>query len=396
MMVVLATSMTVTAEDWPGWRGPNRDGESPSTGLMTEWPADGPPQVWSVDGLGLGYSQPAIVDGKLYISGVIGSDLVVFCFNDADGSKVWEKKVGPGWDNEKRYPGARSTPMIDGDKLYIMSGPGVVYCLKTSDGSEIWSIDVTKDYKGKMPKWAFSESILIVGDKAIFTPGDAGGMVAVNKATGEKLWQTDKIDPAHYCAAIYVEHNGVPLIIQGLEKSIIGVNADSGEVLWTNRALPKNIANCPSPDYQDGYVFWSVGYGKGGVCLKLDDKAMAEEAWTTRDMVSQHGGYVILDNFIYGNHNQGWSCLDLKTGETQWREKGIGKGSIAYADGMLYLYDEKKGICGLAPATPEGLTIKSQFSVKGEGFSWANPVIINKRLYLRYNEFLYCFDVAAK
>ena len=146
------------------------------------------------------------------------------------------------------------------------------------------------------------------------------------------------------------------------------------------------------------YVFWANGYGKGGICLKLTvrgENVTAEEAWKTSDMVCHHGGYIIQDGYIYGNGGNGWSCIDVKTGETKWRERGVGKGSCCWADDMLYLFSEKDGHAGLATCSPDGLEMRGPFSVEGEGYSWAYPVVIGGRLYLRYDTHLYCFDVRA-
>ncbi|MHC4496534.1 MAG: hypothetical protein ACYSYM_12015, partial [Planctomycetota bacterium] len=161
----------------------------------------------------------------------------------------------------------------------------------------------------------------------------------------------------------------------------------------------KNVANCPDPVYSDGHVFWANGYGKGGICLKLSSagsKVSAEEAWTTKDMVCHHGGYIVHEGHIYGNHSGGWSCLNLKTGEVKWTEKAVGKGSLCFADGMLYLFGERGGKAALATCSPEGLVVKGNVTVEGSGPSWAHPVVIGGRLYLRYADNLYCFDVKAK
>jgi len=143
-------------------------------------------------------------------------------------------------------------------------------------------------------------------------------------------------------------------------------------------------------------VFWSVGYGKGSVCVKLSvsgTRVSAAKAWENRDMVNHHGGFVILDGYIYGNHSGGWTCLDLKTGRKQWYERGVGKGSMCYADGMLYTFGERGGKAGLAAASPKSFALAGTVSVSGRGPSWAHPVVTGGRLYLRYDDNLYCFDV---
>jgi outer membrane protein assembly factor BamB len=174
------------------------------------------------------------------------------------------------------------------------------------------------------------------------------------------------------------------------------VNAKNGSLLWSNPFAADNTANCPTPAYSDGHVFWANGYGKGGVCMKLGRGGAASEAWTTRDMVCHHGGYVIHEGHIYGNNEGGWACLDLKSGEKKWGERAVGKGSLCWADGMLYLFSESNGQGALATCSPDGLKITGRVQVRGTGPSWAHPVVVGGRLYLRYDTNLYCFDVAGK
>jgi outer membrane protein assembly factor BamB len=166
-------------------------------------------------------------------------------------------------------------------------------------------------------------------------------------------------------------------------------------VLWTNRFSAGNTANCPTPAYSDGYVFWANGYNKGGICLKLGANGQASEAWTTADMNCHHGGYVIHNGYVYGNNGNGFACLDLKTGEKKWQERAVGKGSLCWADDMLYLFSER-GQAALATCSPDRLEMKGEVRVEGEGPSWAHPVVIGGRLYLRYDTNLYAYDVKAK
>jgi len=185
------------------------------------------------------------------------------------------------------------------------------------------------------------------------------------------------------------------MIITGTSKGLVAVNSNNGAFLWGNDFAAGNTANCPTPAYADGYVFWSDGYGKGGVCVKLLPGGKAQEAYRTRDMESHHGGYIIHEGYVYGNHGGGWSCLELKTGKKMWNERGVGKGSLCWADGMLYLFAENGGQAALATCTPEGMQIKGRVKVEGKGPSWAHPVVIGGRLYLRYDTTLYCFNVKA-
>jgi len=378
---------------WPAWRGPNRDGKSPDTGLLKSWPADGPKRLWHVRDIGSGYSSVSTAGGIVYVTGHKRGRLILTAIAD-DGKVKWSKDIGRGFTGS--HAGARSTPTCDGSNLYIESGIGVVGCYDRSTGREKWTRKLS-EFGGRVPTWGFSESVLIVGDLAVVTPGGTNFMAALDKKTGRTVWRSGRYGGVQYSSPIYVEHAGVPMVINGGHQGLAGVHAKTGKAIWSQDFAGGNTANCPTPAYADGYVFWSVGYGKGGICVKLTgsgSRIKAQTAWTTRDMVCHHGGYVILDGHIYGNHSSGWTCLDLPTGRKKWYDRGVGKGSLCYADGMLYLFSERRGKAGLAAVSTKGLDLAGTFSVSGSGPSWAHPVVVGGRLYLRYDDNLYCYDVA--
>ena len=380
--------------EWPGWRGINRDGKSPDTGLLKEWPKEGPKLLWKATDIGVGFSSVAVTGGKVYITGDRNRKLVLSTF-DLDGKLQATTEVGPGAGGPD---GSRSTPVIDGANLYLITGGGLIACLDAKTGEKKWTHEM-KEFGGSRPGWSYAESVLILGNLAIVTPGGKNCVVALNKTTGQNVWASRGFDaPAHYGSCVPFTFQGVPVIAAGTGGGIVGVDARTGVALWSNPFAAGNTANCPSPAYADGYVFWANGYGKGGICLKLQaagGKLAAAEAWTTHDMDCHHGGYIIDNGYIYGNAGGGWACLDLKTGTRKWQAQGVGKGSLTWADGMLYLFGEGGGKAGLATCAPEGMQMKGQFTVKGSGPSWAHPVVIGGRLYLRYDTNLYCFDVKA-
>jgi len=381
------------ATGWPQWRGPNRDGKSPDKGLLKSWPDGGPKRLWHVTGIGTGFSSVSLGGGMIYISGHKDRKLQVTAI-DMAGKVKWTKGVTPATGRGPK--GSRATPTYDNGNLYLEAGTGVVGCYDAKSGAEKWTRKFS-EFGGRAPGWAFSESVLIVGKLAVVSPGGDSFMVALNKTTGKTVWKSGRYGSAHYSSPIYVMHGKIPMIINGGRNGLIGVNARTGKILWTKDFATGNTANCPTPVYSDGYVFWSVGYGRGGICVKLSPSGTrATEAWKTRDMVCHHGGFVILDGYIYGNHSGGWACLELKSGEEQWYERGVGKGSLCYADGMLYLFGENGGKAGLAEISPKGMKMVGKVTVRGSGPSWAHPVVVGGRLYLRYADNLYCFDVKAK
>ncbi|MCX7825757.1 MAG: PQQ-like beta-propeller repeat protein [Verrucomicrobiae bacterium] len=378
--------------EWPCFRGPNHDGKSPDRGLLKEWPAEGPKLLWKVETIGKGFSSPAFSGGSIYITGEQGDKLTLFAL-DMDGKQKWKADAGGIC---KNVPGARASPTVDGGNIYLLAGDGLMGCYDAKTGTRKWTHRATA-LGGSPGGWGYAESVLIHGKLAIFKPGGQGCIVAFDKISGQKVWSSKGFSAGpEYGSCLPFTFGDVPMIATGTREGLVCVNATTGELLWQNPFAARNTANCPTPAYSDGHVFWANGYGKGGICMKLSADGKAEEAWTTQDMVCHHGGYVIVDGYIYGNHNNGWSCLDLKTGAKKWFEQAVGKGSLCWADGMLYLFGEKGGQAALATCSPDGLEVKGRVQVAGSGPSWAHPVVIGGRLYLRYDTNLYCYDVKAK
>jgi outer membrane protein assembly factor BamB len=261
-----------------------------------------------------------------------------------------------------------------------------------------WEKNLKSDFNGKSSEWGYSESPLVMGEKLIVTPGGGSCLVALNKKTGEKIWASSGLnDQADHASGIAVEVEKRPVIIQSLAGGMVGIDAADGKFLWRCKRAVGGAA-CATPVHADGFAFAATGYNNGGACVKLaveDGKVTAKQLWDTKEMVCHHGGYVIHEGHIYGNHNNGWSCLDLKTGEKKWFEKGVGKGSICYADGMLYTLGEN-GRMGLVEATPTGFVSKGEFKLRPKNHAWANPVVSGGRLYLRLDATLYCYDVRAE
>ena len=380
------------AADWPCFRGPNHDGKSSDQGLLTEWPAGGPEKLWQVDGLGKGFSSVAVCGKSIYITGEQGGALTLFAF-DLDGRPLWKADAGGIC---KNVDGARASPTVDDQRVYLLSGDGQLGCFNARDGSRVWK-RTASEFGGRPGGWGYAESVLIQGKNAIFKPGGAKCIVALDKDSGREVWTSSGFSAGpEYGCCLPVNHAGPAMIVTGTHDGLVSVNAANGELLWQNEFCAGNTANCPTPAYSDGYVFWANGYGKGGVCVKLESGGKAREAWTTRDMICHHGGYVIHEGHIYGNHEGGYACLDLKSGDKKWFERAVGKGSLCWADNMLYLFSESGGQAALATCSPQGLVIKGRVKVEGSGPSWAHPVVTGGRLYLRYDDHLYCFNLRSR
>lgn len=375
--------------EWPQWLGPNHDGKSTETGLLKEWPAGGLKPLWEGK-LGAGYGTPVIAGGEIYATGDDLGKFYVYAL-DMDGQP--KGKIAHGFAYTNDHAGARGSPTIDGGLLYILGPLGLLGCYDAKTLELKWKHEML-EYGGSPGHWGYAESPLIYGDLLIFKAGGKNCIIALDKKTGKGVWSSTGFAAGpEYGSCIPVSFGGVDMIVTGTKEGLIAVNAKTGALLWMDRFSAGNTANCPTPAYSDGYVFWANGYGKGGICMKLQPGGKATEAWTNRELVNHHGGYIIDNGYIYGNSEKECVCLDLKTGQKKWWDKAVGKGSIAWADGMLYLYSEKNGNAALATCSPDGFKITGKLQVGGTGPSWPHPVIAGGKLYLRYDTHLYCFDV---
>lgn len=399
LLMVLVAVSAANAADWSQFRGPGRDGISPETGLMKQWPQDGPKELWSYDGLGTGYSSVSVADGLVYTTGLTDDQGYLFAF-DLQGNLKYKVNYGPEWTKASNYPSARTTPTIDGDRLYLMSGLGRLACYNAKTGKSLWHVDTLEKFKGRNITWGIAESPLIDGEKVICTPGGQDAtMVALDKMTGETIWTTKGLSQASaYCSPILVERGGTRLILTMVEKAIIGVDADSGKVYWT---VPHEVSydiQAVSPAYKDGLMYVTNGYGHGSHGFQLSpDGTSIEKKWSEKSLDVHHGGVVLVESNIHGARSNGtWISLDLTTGKVNFTDKLVGKGSVIYADGMLYGYGEK-GQVGLIRIKPDGYELVSSFKVsRGSKEHWAHPAVSDGRLFIRHGEVLMCYDIKAQ
>ncbi|HWC76290.1 MAG TPA: PQQ-binding-like beta-propeller repeat protein, partial [Blastocatellia bacterium] len=350
--------------DWPQWQGPQRTGLSTETGLLKEWPASGPSAVWKVTNLGDGYGSVAIKGDRIFVQGTRGSESVVFALNRADGKAVWTTMLGPRLEQD-RGRGPRGTPTIDADRLYALSENGDLSCLKLSDGSAIWRRNILKDFGGRNPKWLISESPLVDRGNLIVTPGGEGAsIVALDKMTGKTVWTTKELsDGAGYSSCQVADIGGVRTIIGFTDSAGVGVRASDGKLMWRYEQVANRTANITTPIIHDNKVFYTSAYGTGAALLGLKTQGgevKADEIYFSRDMQNHHGGVILLNGYIYGFSNAILTCIEFATGKVVWRDRSVGKGTLTYADGRLYLLSENN-VVGLADASPTGYKERGRF-----------------------------------
>lgn len=404
--LTLGLTLGARAADWPQWRGPQRDGLSAETGLLKKWPAGGPKLLWQQKDIGEGYSTPAIVGDRIYLMGNRGmEDEFVACLAVGDGRELWTTRVGEVGENRgPQYPGARSTPTIDGELLYALGSDGDLVCLETASGKLRWQKNLREDFGGQPGNWAYAESPLVDGEIVLCTPGGKEAtLVALDKKSGDTIWKTaiDQGDQAAYASAAIARLDGKKEYVQFLQKGVVGVDAQTGKFLWRyERTAQGSPANIPSPVVLDDLIYTSTGRGGAGlVKLSADGEGVkAEQVYYQGKLPTSIGGAVVVDGLLYGTTGQGLVCADFATGEIKWQDRSIGAAALCYADGRLYLHGEN-GEAALVLATPEKYQELGRFTPpdqpdrSGRTKAWAYPVVSNGRLYLRDQGFLWSYDV---
>jgi outer membrane protein assembly factor BamB len=397
------------AADWPQWRGPQRDGTSRETGLLEEWPREGPRLLWQRKDVGEGYATPAVVGDRIYLLGNKGmADEFVQALSVRDGRQVWATRLGRvGPNMAMQFPGARSTPTVDGELLFALSSDGELACLETAGGKVRWRKNVRTEFGGKCGWWAYSESPLVDGDVLVCSPGGSDAtLVALHKKTGDVLWKAalPEGDIAGYASAIVVEAAGVKQYVQFLQKGVVGVDARTGKLLWRYaQTAQRSRANIVTPVAHDGCVYTASGEAGGGlVKLKAHQGAVeAEQLYCLKNLPASIGGSVRVGEYLYGTNGRGLLCAEFATGNLKWQDKCIGRGAVCYADGRLYVHGEN-GQVALVEATPAAYREKGRFTppdqpqyTRRDEKAWAYPVVANGRLYIRDQGSLWCYDVQA-
>ena len=387
------------AADWPQWQGPDRDRVSKETGLLKEWPAGGPPVVWTATGLGAGYGSMAVAGDRVFVQGMRGASSMVIALNRADGKEVWSKALGQPQDND-RGPGPRGTPTVDGDRLYVLTENGDLACLKT-DGTVVWQRNILKEFGGPQLQWLISESPLVDGPHVVVHAGRPG------RRHGE-AGQDDRQDRVDRQGA---ERHGGLLVDHRRRRpgrahlhDLHGVRGRRRPRVRRQADVPLSERREPGREHRHADLLEQQGVLHVGVRhrrraarsdARRTAKSSSKEVYFTRNMKNHHGGVVLVDGYLYGFNDAILTCLEFATGNMMWRDRSVGKGSVTYADGHLYIQSENN-VVGLAEATPAGYREKGRFDIPDKGLpSWAHPVISDGRLYVRNQDTLLAYDIKA-
>ena len=382
--------------DWPQWRGAARSGISTETGLLRQWPASGPPRVWSASSLGGGYGSLSVSGDRIFVQGLSVNSI-------ADNEEEWAVNLqvhvihhsACGFHDDGRRGGGLGAFFVHGDEATH------IWVAGAADGTSIWQRNILREFSGRNISWDISESPLVDGNHVIVTPGGRGaGIVALDKMTGRTVWVSKELsDEAGYASAIVADVGGVRTIMTLTGEAAVGVRATDGKLMWRYTPVANRTANITTPVYQDNKVFYSSAYGTGGALLALQaegGEVRAKEVYFTRDLQNHHGGVVVVNGYLYGFSNSILTCLEFATGKMMWRHRSVGKGSLTYADGHLYLLSEDN-VVGLAEASAAGYKELGRFPIADQGLpSWAHPVVSGGRLYIRNQSTLASYDVRAR
>ncbi len=410
LIVFLLVPIWLSGQDIAQWRGPERNGIYPETGLLEEWPEGGPEQLWTMKGIGKGYSSVSVLDETIYATGLSDSVESLTAINQVDGHIMWQ--IPYGQSILRSFKDTRCTPTIEEDRAFTISGRGEVVCVDLSQEQIVWQVDAFNQFEGESGRWEIAESPLLVDDKVIITPGGhKTTMVALDKKSGEIIWSSKTLhDSCAYVSPILVELGEKKIIVNVLSHNIIGVDAENGNILWTQKyPFPEdairyelsNHINTITPVYKEGRLFITSGYDRTSAMFELSaDGTAIQLLWKQPVMDTHHGGVVLLDGYLYGstwiNNSQGnWVCLDWKTGDVLYEKKWNNKGSIIAADNKMIVYEEKRGFVGLVNPNPEDFKVISSFRhQQGSGPHWAHPVINDGILYIRHGETLTAYKIS--
>ena len=413
LTIALFSSPILLSADWLTFRGADGNGKSPDTGLLKQWSRGGPELLWQVNFIGTGYSGVAISGDRIYTNGNVtrnGQELtMVFCL-DKDGNKIWEKDNGPA--HTGSYPATRATPTIDGDFVYDVSPLGEVACFDAKTGDKKWNRNILKDYSAPQPHWFLGHSAIIDGDNLITLVGGAKTIaVALNKRTGEMVWEAAPATgnaPTAYTTPYMFEFEGTRVITVMSNTSVIGLDPATGKTFFTIPWTNQRNVHCTMPIYHHGHLFMTTGYDGGAAKLfklakNADGTITPTQVWTEPRFNNHHGGVVLVGDHVYGTNDAGsWCSINCMTGEVGYifrgNSIGAGKGAVHYADGLLYGLTERDRTVLLIRPEPKEFVLVSSFELPNEasGNSWAHPVVLGGRMYLRHAQYLYCYDVKGE
>ncbi|TFH19662.1 MAG: alcohol dehydrogenase [Bacteroidia bacterium] len=404
LILAIAFTQSIVAQEVQ-WRGPNRDGIYPDKELLKEWPEEGPEVMFVAEDLGRGFSSAVATKEIIYVTGIRDS-IEYLTALDLKGKQLWQKPIGRCYNQS--IPETRSTPTVEEERVYVLTGMDKMVCFHALSGEVIWSVDLHEVYGSRWDMFGVSESVLLLDDKVLTTPcGENTTVVALNKMNGELIWKSESLDASRgNMSPVLIEHCGKKYFITSTQTKVLGVDPENGEILWDyhynflNSAHENTTILTNTPLYKDSCLWISNGWDVPSIMLEIaPDGRSVTEKFRDQTFDNQNHGMVLVDGYVYGSNFTGrnsgkWVCMNWDTGEIVWIADFYNKGPVIYADGMLYLYEEKRGHLGLVKADPNKFDLVSSFRHdEGTGAHWARPTIFNQVLFLRHGETLTAYDI---
>lgn len=390
------------------WRGPDRNGVFPETGLLQQWPEKGPELIWRFDSLQMGHSSPAITEGAIYVTGMPDSITgYLFCLSH-DGELLWKEPYGEEY--KTFYTGSRSTPTVVGEMLYMLTGGGDVICFNLKERNKVWTRSYVKDFMGELPTYGFAESLVVDGNKLFCTVGNEEyNVVCLDRFTGELIWSCEgNKELAKSSSPILVNHNGNKLLVAITVQSVMGIDPDKGMLKWKIPFEPVIFHFVNTPLYHDGVIYMAGTANKsdttkgGFMAIELNEDGSDANVLWQRNLSNLMSGYMVIDNNLYTStyRKNEWFCLDALTGETKYTWDGYDYGTISYADKRFYVLSTDGNVLLCEAKENEFKTI-SNFKLDIKlwypfALLWAPPVIKNKKLYIRHKGSLFVYNIAEE
>lgn len=395
--IAILAARPAAAEDWPQWRGPQQDGISKETGLLKQWPAEGPKVLWQKP-LGAGFACMSVAGGHIFTQLQIPEGQFVVALDDKTGNELWRVRVGDPYQGDG-FPGPRSQPTVDGTHLYVTGSTGQVLCLDTATSKTLWQINVFEKFGGKLAMWGLADSPLVEGDRLYVYAGNSLGaaVVALNKNNGEVIWKSGD-ESATFSSPMRAKIAGAETLVVFSNMSLLGFAPDTGKPLWSFPWPTKPEINVAQPIVAGDNIFIGSGYNHGCALVHIDlaTSPSAKQVYANKLMRAHFNTPVLVDGYVYGFDDSTLRCLKLDDGTSKWENKDFGKGSLTVADGLAYILGEK-GNVALAKLTPEKLEIISEAKdMMSKERCWTSPVVANGRLYLRDQENIKCLDVKGQ
>lgn len=381
LLLVCAGAVGVLADDWPQYRGPDRNGISKESGWVDQWPKEGPPIAWKAN-VGLGFSSIVVSKGRAVTVGFADDKDTIYCFDAASGKEVWKHAYASELGDKYFEGGTTGSATFDGDKVYWLSRWGDLFCLEAGSGKVVWNRQIQKEEEFKIPMWGFTGGPTVVGDSVILNAGENG--FAVNKTSGKTIWKSAANKEAGYTTPLPVQRGGKMEIWLANTTAYLGVDPASGKELWRLKWLTEYGVNAADPIPVGENVFISTGYKKGAALFKPATESAP--IWQSKVLRTQLNPGVLVDKYIYGvdgdtTDKAALKCIEVETGKEKWAVPNFGSGGVVVADNKLIALSGM-GELAVGPVSPEGFKPTSRAQVLG-GKTWTAPVLANGFIYCR-------------